>query len=237
MRRSSDAIAITSSASQRSWASMKRSSSSRSFALGGMADQSCAMGGQMRLHGHSCTLQRTVRRSHRRVEDRRCLDRGIPEHVAQDQRGPLARRQHLHGGEERQLDGLAVDGDLSGCVRGRCQFVEQAIRVRLQPRHLGERVQLGELARTTPQQIEADVGGDPVEPGSGLTLDRRTFPARARRAGRPPVLRPRPLRTTPAFGSNERATRGDVGSSTPRMSTRRCDPSSPVLLDRWLWHS
>ena len=61
------------------------------------------------------------------------------EHVAHDQRRPLARRQHLQRREERELDRLALDGDRVRLVRAGRDLVEQPVGVRLQPRHLGER--------------------------------------------------------------------------------------------------
>lgn len=59
-------------------------------------------------------LQGAVHRGHARVEQFSHL-RGLPpQYLAQDQGGPLARRQVLQGGDERQADGLAFLGQLGG---------------------------------------------------------------------------------------------------------------------------
>ena len=72
----------------------------------------------------------------------------MAEHVAQDQRGSLARRQHLHRGEERQLDGLPPDDHRVGLILGR-QLVEEMVGIGLQPGDLRDPRQFGELARPT----------------------------------------------------------------------------------------
>ena len=64
---------------------------------------------QVLLHRRPRSLQRAVGRGDAGVEDRRRLGRRLPEHVAQDQRRPLPRRQDLHRGQERQLDRLPGD--------------------------------------------------------------------------------------------------------------------------------
>jgi hypothetical protein len=63
-----------------------------------------------------------------------------------------------------ELDGLPRDDDaLRGVLLVGRQLVEQAVRVRLQPQHLtsGRR-----LRAAFGEQVEAGVGGDPVQPGS-----------------------------------------------------------------------
>jgi hypothetical protein len=84
-------------------------------------------------------------------------------HVPQDQHGPRARREVLDRDQVRHLDRLPRDGDGLRFVRvARGQLVEQPVRVGLQPQHLAAgrrlRAALGE-------QVQAGVGGDPVQPG------------------------------------------------------------------------
>ena len=89
------------------------------------------------------------------------------QHLAEDQGGPLARRQVLERGDESEPDRLALDRPL-----GR-------IGHRLDPGHLGRRVQVlehrllrrAEVHRARPplprlQHVEADVRRDAVEPGA-----------------------------------------------------------------------
>nr|BFE69445.1 hypothetical protein GCM10020092_027460 [Actinoplanes digitatis] len=108
-------------------------------------------------------LQRAVHGVDGVTEELRDVLRQPAEHVPQDQHGPRARREVLDRDQVRQLDGLPRDGDGLRLVRaGRGQLVEQPVRVRLQPPHLaagrGLRAALGE-------QVQAGVGGDPVQPG------------------------------------------------------------------------
>ena len=137
-----DAIATAAAASQRSCASMKRSRSARSSALGSPADHFVAPRGQVLLHRRPGPLERAVGRGDAGLEQATpSPPAGQPSTSRGDQRRPLARRQHLQRGEEGQLDRLALDDDRVRLVVGRRDLVEQPVRVRLQPRHLGERVQ------------------------------------------------------------------------------------------------
>ena len=53
----------------------------------------------------------------------------------------------------------------SGSVRRGGHLVELDVGVRLQPGDLGERPDAGEPSGPLPEHVEADVRGDPVEPG------------------------------------------------------------------------
>ena len=73
-----------------------------------------AMLREVLLHGGARPLHCAVGRGDARLEECGGL-RGRPaEHVTRDQRGALARRQHLERGEERELDRLALDRTDSG---------------------------------------------------------------------------------------------------------------------------
>ena len=104
---------------------------------------------------------------------------GLPaQHLAQDQDGALPRRQVLQRGDERQPDRLPRDRPL-----GRIGVLRHHLPVehRLDPRRArpaaGQRVlhrrvrRAGQVHRQRPplpagQLVEADVGGDPVQPGA-----------------------------------------------------------------------
>jgi hypothetical protein len=121
--------------------------------------------GQMTGHRHPRPLKRAVGRRDAGLEQRRGLAGGPAEHVPADQRRPLPWRQHLQRRDERQLDGLPLDDDLVGPLGCRGNLVERPVRVRLQPRHLGEGAEGHGVPRPPPEQVEADVRRDPVEPG------------------------------------------------------------------------
>ena len=164
IRMSSDAIATAAAASHRSCASMKRSSSSRSSALGSPADHSARRAGRC-----SCIVARArwsalLAAATLVSSRRRRLGRRPAEHVADDQRRALSRRQDLQGGEERELDRLALDDDRVRLLVARRDLVQQPVRVRLQPRHLGEGVQHRHPPGPAPDHVEADVRRDPVQP-------------------------------------------------------------------------
>ena len=118
-------------------------------------------------------LQGAVHGRDRRVEQLGDLLGLPPQHLAQDQHGALLRRQVLQGADERQADRLLGDGDLTGVALGD----RPAVGDRLDPRRLAARRQrrplghlrLAEVHRAGPallaaEHVEADVGGDPVEP-------------------------------------------------------------------------
>ena len=54
--------------------------------------------------------------------------------------------------------------DRVGLVVGRCDLVEQPVGIGLQPGHLGEGPEVGDAARAAADHVEADVGGDAVQP-------------------------------------------------------------------------
>ena len=118
-RMSSDAMATAAAASQRSWASMKRSSRARSSADVAPADHSARRAGRCacmvaRARCRALLAAATLVSSSAAVSAA-----GQPSTSRSDQRRPLAGRQHLHGGQERELDRLPVDGHGVGLVVGR----------------------------------------------------------------------------------------------------------------------
>ena len=129
--------------------------------LGGRAFGGDVARGQCRPR----SLQCTVHGRDARVEQLSDLCRLPPQHLAEDQDGPLPRRKVLQRGDEREANRLVLDRDVGG------------IRDRLDPGHLGRDVQvaLDRLSRRAEvhrhgaplpaaQHVEADVRGDPVEP-------------------------------------------------------------------------
>ena len=149
------------------------------------------VGGEPRV-GELCVgaLQGAVDRGGRRLERLGDLA-GLPaQHVTQDQHCALPRGQVLEGGDEGEPDAVAR-GDHGGGV-GAGVGVDHAVGDRLQPRDLAGLDQLvaglpagrAEAGRERPALLalevgEADVGGDPVQPGA----DRR--PALERVVGLP----------------------------------------------------
>ena len=121
--------------------------------------------------GRAGALERAGHRLIGGPEDAGRLAAGEPEHVAQDQHGPLPRRQPLHRGDEGQRDRLArlVAGLRSWSGGG--QPLEQVVRTGLEPGHLAEPGRLGRrgarrhrplapAGRTA--HVQAAAGGDPV---------------------------------------------------------------------------
>ena len=78
-----------------------------------------------------------------------------------------------------ELDRLPGDDDGVRLGVARRDLVEQPVGIRLQPRHLGERVQRRRGARAAAgrDRVEADVGGDPVQPGAEAGAARRSVAA------------------------------------------------------------
>ena len=113
-----------------------------------------------------------------RSEQLRGLPRRPGHGVAQDQHRPLPRGQVLDGGEVCQLDRLArLDDDRRLVVRWR-RHLQQPVRVRLEPRQVDRRREVGvqdlfrrpdigrhDSLRTTRQRVEARIRRDAVEPG------------------------------------------------------------------------
>ena len=110
------------------------------------------------------------------------LPRRPPEHVAQDEHRSAPGRQVLEGGDERELDRLATDGDRVGLVVPVGDGLPQAVGEGLQPRDVGPRHHLvvagtgvgrrraevlwQHAAGPSGECVEAGVGGDPVQPGA-----------------------------------------------------------------------
>jgi len=63
-----------------------------------------------------------------------------------------------------ELDRLPLDDDRVRLIVARRNLVQQSVRVRLEPRHLGEGVHRRRTTRTLPEHVEANVRSDPVEP-------------------------------------------------------------------------
>ena len=96
------AIAATSPSSHASHVALDKLA--QSLVTDGTQRRLLAVGGQPLLDRRVRALQRAVHRRGRRVERRGDLARGEPEHVTQEQHCPLARRQVLERGDERELD-------------------------------------------------------------------------------------------------------------------------------------
>ncbi len=175
IRTSWAAMAMAASASRRSCASMNCSSSSRSAAVGSRAPLGAARG-QVRLHRRPGSLQRAVRRGDTCAERRGGLASRPAEYVTGDQRRTLPRRQDLQRGQECQRDRLPLDDQGLGLLVARRGLVEQLIRVRLEPWHLGERAASGP-PRVVSQHVQADIRGDPVQPRAELGVAGETGPA------------------------------------------------------------
>ncbi len=159
---------------------MNAASRSRSVALSCPADRAGPVGAALRqvlAHGGTGPLQRAVRRGHAHIQQHRRLAGGPAQHVPGDQRGALPRRQDLERGHERQLDGLPLDHGRVGLLAGRGRLVQQPVRVRLEPGHLGERPQHGGPVRTAAEGIQAHVRGDAVQPGAEQRAAAETVPA------------------------------------------------------------
>ncbi len=98
------------------------------------------------------------------------------EHVAQDEYGALARREVLQTRHERERDGLLGLVARRGTRRRIGNPLEQRVRVRLEPRDLGEALRrmanrrrgrhFHRPAAAVTQRVQAPVGRDRVEPGA-----------------------------------------------------------------------
>jgi hypothetical protein len=106
------------------------------------------------------------------------LGRAEAEHVAQHEHDPLARREPLEAGDEREPDRLARLVARIRLARAVDDALEQSVGVGLEPERLaatgglrrprslvGRRRQLGRPPPPIAQRVEAAVGGDPVQPG------------------------------------------------------------------------
>ena len=159
-------------------------------------------------------LQRAVDRRDARVEQ--LGDLGWPS-SAGPRRGSARRaggRQVLERGHEREADRLARLRDLGGIALG----ADELVGDRLDPGRLGQRVQvrldrarcagprsIGRARRSRPlEHVEADVGGDPVQPRAQRGAALEAVERRARRAATSPARRPRPRTASRACGSSSR---------------------------------
>jgi hypothetical protein len=103
------------------------------------------------------------------------LRRGEAEHVPEEKRGGLARREPLQSGDEGELDRRTplVAGLGAGCRIG--YLLEQGVRVRLKPGHLaqargfgrheGRGGRGGRPPTGIPDRVATPVRRDPVQPG------------------------------------------------------------------------
>ena len=168
--------------SKRSKASTYLASSS---ALAGVHD-GLAWAGVERGQGGPGPLQGAVHRGHAGAEQFGHL-RGLPpQHLAQDQGGPLARRQVLQGGDERQADGLAFLRQLGGVGFEREDSVvgdggdPGALRQECLERRIDRGARRAELHRpgpalAGPEHVQAHVGGDAVQPRTGARAPLETI--------------------------------------------------------------
>src|ERR1700682_5483914 len=135
-----------------------------------------------RFAGRPRPLQRAIDRCHAHAEELGDLLSLPSQDLAKDEGRSLARRKVLQRGHEGEPNGLARHGELRRITLRR----KQAIRDGLEPGCLRERVQIRfhrrasgpQIHRPCPpvaslQHVEADVGRDPVEPGTqrGPTLE------------------------------------------------------------------
>ena len=157
------------------------------------------------------------------------------EHLAQDQHRALARGQVLERRDERQLDALALlvarlgrrsrpqAAARRGTARSRPPRRAAARGRRADPRRGRSRSAAPRLGRLR-DQVEARVGGDPVEPRADRAAAARSAAARARRAAARPAARPRRRGRSRACGSSARAApRGaarPAGGRRPRRPSR-----------------
>jgi hypothetical protein len=99
-----------------------------------------------------------------RLQNRRRLAGCPSEDITKNQDGALTRRQHLHRRQERELNRFSRDDHRIGLIGAGSDLVEQPVRIRLQPRHFGERPHRGQASRVAPDHVEADIGGDAIQP-------------------------------------------------------------------------
>jgi len=124
-------------------------------------------------------LEGAVHRRDRRPERLRDLLRRQPEHLAEDEHGPLARRQVLERRDEGELERLALL--VAGLRRGVALLQPQhLVRIRFEPDRFRKRlgrlfavagrrppvVDRKDALRPAGQGVEAGVRRDPVEPAA-----------------------------------------------------------------------
>jgi hypothetical protein len=125
------------------------------------------------------------------------------------------------GRDERELDRLLRDQLRLGLVGARSQLVQEAVRIRLQPRDLGQRVpgrrRRGDAGRAHRGRRWSRSG----TARRGATPCLRMSGVCARRARTSPGRGPRSLRASRACGSSAPGARGDTARRARRTSTRR----------------
>ena len=200
--------------SPRSNASAKRSTISRSLRSPSARRVACWLwsgGARRRQPGHAAVRRSRTGRWSRAPPRPPCRE---AEHIAQDERRPLARRQVLQGRDERQLERLAALEASLGARRPVCD-PDRLIGVGLDPQLLRQRpfrlADLGWRRRTVVDRqhalgalgdsVEADVGRDPVEPGSPALLPWNRGKARQARSSASEARRRR-RGPSPASGSS-----------------------------------
>jgi hypothetical protein len=93
---------------------------------------------QLGLHGRAGALERAVDRGDGGLEHLGDLPRRVAEHLAQEQHGALGGGQVLDGGDEGELDALALLVARVGCRKAVAE-PHRLVRVGLDPHRLGER--------------------------------------------------------------------------------------------------
>ena len=182
-------------------------------------------------------LQRAVDRGDARVEELGHLARLPAQHLAQDQHGALPRRQVLERGDERQPDRLAGHRHLGRVRRPRASALSGIGSIQVTSERVCRLASIG-LARRAEvhrqraplaavQHVEADVGGDPVQPGAQRRAALEAVEARATRAASSPAPHPRPRTASRASGSSTRS----AACAAPRAAARaRPDPTATDCL-------
>ena len=208
------------------WSSSIRCPSSRSVVDGLLGE--AAVG-----HLGVGALQRGVDRGDGGLERLGDLGGRPAQHVAQDEHRALAGRQVLEGGDEGEPDRVAL-GDHDGGVGHRLEPGDLVVLLERVAGHLVGRAEPGGQRPSGPalEVGEADVGGDPVEPGAdrGAALEAGARPSR--RAGTSPARGPRPRAPTRSSGSSAPAARADSARSGSGSRPAR---SSPVVLPGCHW--
>ena len=195
-----------------------------------------------RREGRPGPLERAVDRRDRRVEQLGDLARLPPQHLAQDEHRALAGRQVLEGGDERQPDGLAGRRPARPGRRRSASTRPSAIGPH--PRVLGQRRaeercrpsttaprSMGRARRWRAREhVEADVGGDAVEPGPQRRAALEAVEPRARPGPSSPGRRPRPRSRSRASGSSSRSAPGG-GTRAPARGGRTARFARSSMVD------
>ena len=165
-------------------------------------------------------LEGGVDRGGRGVEGLGDLGGRPAQHVAQDQHRALAGRQVLEGGDEGEPDRVPL-GDLDRGVGHRLEPGDLVVELEGVAGHRVGGAEPGGQRPAGPalEVGEADVGGDPVEPGAHRRAALELVGAPSTRAGTSPAPGPRPRAPTRTSGSSARAAR--AGSAASASGSRR----------------